>query len=157
MINEVILEGIVINTWTFADDLFFRLASYRDIDQPRKPLNEERDGADYINARLSKGARSLISIHKGQHLRVHGLLQSREFSETLHEFLEKSRSQNRLAEGITVEVKGTTTNDVTIGRNQIEILVNRILVMEPARKNSGSNGSNRRTKEAAEEPATPNE
>lgn len=153
MINEVILEGIVINTWTFADDLFFRLASYRDVDQPRKPLNEERDGADYINARLTKGARSLISIHKGQHLRVHGLLQSREFSETLTEFLEKSRSQNRLAEGITVEVKGTTGSDITIGRNQIEILVNRILVMEPSRKGSGSNG---RTKEVTEEPATSN-
>lgn len=66
MINEVILEGIVINTWTFADDLFFRLASYRDVNQPRKPLSEERDGADYINARLTKGTRSLISIHKRQ-------------------------------------------------------------------------------------------
>lgn len=153
MINETILEGVVINTWTFADDLFFRLASYRDADQPVKPLTEERDGADYINARLTKGARSLISIQKGMHLRVHGLLQSREFNETLEEFMEKSRGQKNLGEGITVEVKGATGNEVVVGRNQIEILVNRIVMLEPARRN---NGANAKYKESVEEPANPN-
>jgi hypothetical protein len=153
MINETILEGVVINTWTFSDDLFFRLASYRDADQPVKPLSEERDGADYINARLTKGARSLISIQKGMHLRVHGLLQSREFNETLDEFIEKSRAQNRMANGVTVELKGGTGSEVVAGRNQIEILVNRILVIEPSRKNSGPNT---KYKEVAEEPANPN-
>ena len=153
MINETILEGVVINIWTFADDLFFRLASYRDADQPVKPLTEERDGADYINARLTKGARSLISIQKGMRLRVHGLLQSRGFSETLDEFIEKSRSQNHISDDITVEVKGATGSEVVVGRNQVEILVSRILVMEPTRRN---NGSNARHRETVEEPAKPN-
>ncbi len=153
MINETILEGVVINIWTFADDLFFRLASYRDADQPVKPLTEERDGADYINARLTKGARSLISIQKGMRLRVHGLLQSRGFTETLDEFIEKSRSQNHIGDDITVEVKGATGSEVVVGRNQVEILVSRILVMEPNRRN---NGSNARHRESVEEPVKPN-
>ncbi len=153
MINETILEGVVINIWTFADDLFFRLASYRDADQPVKPLTEERDAADYINARLTKGARSLISIQKGMRLRVHGLLQSRGFTETLDEFIEKSRSQNHIGDDITVEVKGATGSEVVVGRNQVEILVSRILVMEPNRRN---NGSNARHRESVEEPVKPN-
>ena len=154
MINETILEGVVINTWTFADDLFFRLASYRDADLPGKALSEERDAADYINARITKGARSPLSIQKGQHLRVHGLLQSREFVETLDEFIEKSRKQNRLAEEVSVETKGATSKEIAVGRNQIEILVQRILVLESPRRN-GSTNSTRRG--AGEEPASVNE
>lgn len=154
MINETILEGVVINTWTFADDLFFRLASYRDADLPGKALSEERDAADYINARITKGARSPLSIQKGQHLRVHGLLQSREFVETLDEFLEKSRKQNRLSEAVSVETKGATSKEIGVGRNQIEILVQRILVLEAPRRNGSANGARRG---AGEEPVYVNE
>lgn len=154
MINEVIFEGVVTNTWTFSDDLFVRLASYRDADQPAKLRNEERDGADFINARLTKGARSLFSIQKGMQLRVHGLLQSRVFDETLDEFIERSRSQERLASGVSVEVKGSTGSEVAVGRNQIEILVNRILVIDPPRKNVNLTPKYR---ESAEEPANLNE
>jgi hypothetical protein len=154
MINEVILEGVVTSTWTFSDDLFVRLASYRDADQPTKLLTEEKDGADFINARLTKGARGLLSIHKGMQLRVHGLLQSRVFDETLDEFIERSRSQERLAGGVTVEVKGATGSEVAVGRNQIEILVNRILVIDPPRRNLNLTPKYR---ESAEEPANHNE
>lgn len=154
MVNEVILEGIVTSTWTFSDDLFVRLASYRDADQPAKLLTEERDGADFINARLTKGARSLMSIQKGMQLRVHGLLQSRVFDETLNEFIERSRSQERLPDGVKVEVKGSTNTAVAVGRNQIEILVNRILVIDPPRRNVNLTPKYR---ESAEEPPNPNE
>ena len=30
MINDVVLEGIVVKPWKYADDLLFRLAYYRD-------------------------------------------------------------------------------------------------------------------------------
>lgn len=30
MINDVVLEGIVVKAWKYADDLLFRLACYRD-------------------------------------------------------------------------------------------------------------------------------
>ncbi len=154
MINEVILEGVVINTWTFSDDLFFRLASYRDPDLPGKLLNEERDAADYINARITKGARSPLVIQKGQHLRVPGLLQSREFEESLDEFIDKSRRQSRISGDINVEVKGAAGKDVCIGRNVIEILVQRILMIETPRRVPGSTT---RRKESEEESPTATE
>ena len=46
MINEVVLEGIVVKTWKYADDLLFRIACYRDPDLPQKSLNEAQDAAD---------------------------------------------------------------------------------------------------------------
>lgn len=55
MINDVVLEGIVVRTWKFADDLLFRLACYRDPDLPQRPLNETQDAADYVTIRVIKG------------------------------------------------------------------------------------------------------
>jgi arsenite-transporting ATPase len=55
MINDVLLEGIVVKTWRYADDLLFRLASYRDPDLPPKPLNEVQDAADFVTIRVPKG------------------------------------------------------------------------------------------------------
>ena len=64
MINDVVLEGIVVRTWKFADDLLFRLACYRDPDLPQKPLHplsgaqrasETQDAADFVTNRVPKG------------------------------------------------------------------------------------------------------
>ena len=40
MINDVVLEGIVVRAWKYADDLLLRLACYRDPDLPQKPLSD---------------------------------------------------------------------------------------------------------------------
>ncbi len=40
MINDVVLEGIVVKTWKFEDDLLFRLACYRDLDLLQKSLSD---------------------------------------------------------------------------------------------------------------------
>ncbi len=48
MINDVVLEGIVVRTWKYADDLLFRLACYRAPDLLQKPRNDNTDAADYI-------------------------------------------------------------------------------------------------------------
>ena len=37
MVNEVLLEGLVVRSWTYASDLFYSLASYRDPGLPPKP------------------------------------------------------------------------------------------------------------------------
>ena len=73
MINDVVLEGIVVRTWKYADDLLFRLACYRDPDMPQKPLNETQDAADFVT------------------IRVHGFLQSRDYEESLADFLKDAR------------------------------------------------------------------
>ena len=92
MINDVVLEGIVVrDPWKFMDDLFFRLVTYRDSDLPAKKLDLERDAGDYINVRVNGGANGLIHIRRGMRLRVHGFLQSRDFRESLEEFINKAR------------------------------------------------------------------
>ena len=99
MINDVVLEGIVTREpWKYTDDLFFRLATYRDTDLPPKPLDAERDQADYINVRVSGGANGLMSIRRGMRLRVHGFLQSRDYRESLNDFLEKARKGGNTAQ-----------------------------------------------------------
>ncbi len=129
MINEVILEGIVVREpWKYTDDLFFRLGVYRDSDMPAKKLDAERDSGDYVNVRVSGGANGLIQMHRGMRLRVHGLLQSRDFRESLEEFLEKAHKQG--GSEFQVEVTGLKANQVLIDRNAIEIVARRLIVLD---------------------------
>lgn len=129
MINEVILEGIVVREpWKYTDDLFFRLGVYRDSDMPAKKLDAERDSGDYVNVRVSGGANGLIQIHRGMRLRVHGLLQSRDFRESLEEFLDKAHKQG--GSEFQIEVTGLKASQVLIDRNAIEIVARRLIVLD---------------------------
>ena len=92
MINDVVLEGIVVRTWKFADDLLFRLACYRDPDMPQKPLNGNQDAADFVTIRVTKSNLGTpVEVGKGLHVRVHGFLQSRDYQESLADFLKDAR------------------------------------------------------------------
>jgi len=129
LINEVILEGIVVREpWKYTDDLFFRLGVYRDSDMPAKKLDAERDSGDYVNVRVYGGANGLIQIHRGMRLRVHGFIQSRDFKESLEEFLEKAHKQSN--NEFQVEATGLKPNQVQIDRNAIEIVARRLIVMD---------------------------
>lgn len=131
MINEVIVEGIVVREpWKYTDDLFFRLGVYRDSDMPSKKLDAERDSGDYVNVRVSGGANGLIHVNRGMRLRVHGFFQSRDFRESLEEFLEKARKQSNSE--FQVEVTGLKPNQVQIDRNAVEIVARRLIVMDSA-------------------------
>ncbi len=92
MINDVVLEGIVVKAWKYADDLLFRLACYRDPDLPQKPLNETQDGADFVTIRVPKGNLGApVVVEKSFHVRVHGFIQSRDYEESLVDFLKDAR------------------------------------------------------------------
>jgi hypothetical protein len=92
MLNEVVLEGIIVRTWTYADDLFVRLACYRDPDLPQKTLNETQDAADFVTIRVTKSNLGApVEVEKGLHVRVHGFLQSRDYQESLADFLKDAR------------------------------------------------------------------
>jgi hypothetical protein len=92
MINDVVLEGIVVRTWKFADDLLFRMACYRDPDLPQKPRNETQDAADFVTIRVIKGSLGApVMVDKGARLRVHGYLQSKDYLESLADFLKDAR------------------------------------------------------------------
>ena len=92
MINEVVLEGIVVKAWKYADDLLFRLACYRDPDLPTKSLNDTQDAADFVTIRVIKGNLGApVSVEQGATVRVHGFMQSRDYEESLADFLKDAR------------------------------------------------------------------
>jgi len=132
MINEVTLEGIVTREpWTYDKDVFFRIASYRDMDMPAKPdLNVPgRDEPDYVNIRYPGGMGTMFSIQKGQHVRIHGFLQSREYKENLAEFMEKAKKniEIKLADDLKPE-------KVAIDRNTIEVVAARVISLDPGNR-----------------------
>ena len=132
LINEVILEGIVVrNPWKYMEDLFFRVVIYRDNDLPTKKLDMERDAGDYVNIRVNGGANGLIQIHRGMRLRIHGFLQSRDFRESLEEFINKARKVKSTQDFI-VEIKGTDrkNDQILIDRNIVEVVSQRIIVLD---------------------------
>ncbi len=134
MINEVVLEGIVVREpWKFMDDLFFRLVIYRDSDLPAKKLDLERDAGDYINVRVNGGANGLIHIRRGMRLRVHGFIQSRDYRESLEEFISKARKSKSCAD-LAVDIKACdlSQNQVFIDRNVVEAVARRIIVLDAA-------------------------
>ncbi len=55
MVNDVVLEGIVVWTWKYADDLLFRLACYRDLDLLQKSVNAIQCAADFVTVRVPVG------------------------------------------------------------------------------------------------------
>lgn len=147
MINEVIIEGIVVrDPWKFMEDLFFRLVVYRDSDQPSKKLDLERDAGDYINVRVNGGANGLIHIRRGMRLRVHGFLQSRDYRESLEEFIGKARKSKPFGD-LAIEIKNSDfkPGQVQIDRNVVEVVAKRIIVLErpnpsPTGNSSGTKG-----------------
>jgi len=153
MINQILLEGIVVSTWKYGSDLFARLASYRDPGQPIKRLNETRDEPDYINVRFTNAAHQGAFFQKGSILRVEGLLQSREYSETLEEFLQKSRKTSPAA--VPFEVDPLVLRQVHSGRSTQEILVRQFVIQGSRGERTRSVEEPRPSLPAVLEPGTP--
>ena len=122
MINEVVLEGIVVKTWKYAEDLLFRIACYRDPDLPSKSLNDVQDAADFVTIRVLKGNLGApVVVEKGVHVRVHGFLQSRDYEESLADFLKDAR-------GMELPVpENLDPNDLRAPRGTTEVIARRIM------------------------------
>ena len=132
MNNEVTLEGIVVrDSWKYMDDLFFRIVIYRDSDLPAKKLDLERDAGDYINIRKNGGANGLIQIRRGMRLRVHGFIQSRDYRESLEEFINKARKSRNCAD-LVIDIKDCDLkpNQILIDRNLVEVIAVRIVPLD---------------------------
>ena len=122
MINEVVLEGIVVKTWKYAEDLLFRIACYRDPDLPSKSLNDTQDAADFVTIRVLKGNLGApVVVEKGVHVRVHGFLQSRDYEESLADFLKDAR-------GADLPVpESLDPNELRAPRGTTEVIARRIM------------------------------
>lgn len=122
MINEVVLEGIVVKTWKYGEDLLFRIACYRDPDLPSKSLNDVQDAADFVTIRVLKGNLGApVVVEKGYHVRVHGFLQSRDYEESLADFLKDAR-------GAELPVpESLDPNNLRAPRGTTEVIARRIM------------------------------
>lgn len=131
MINEVVLEGIIVKTWRFTDDLLFRLACYRDPDLPTKPLNDTRDAADFVTVRVIKGNLGApVSVQRGANIRVHGFLQSRDYEESLADFLKDARGvELHLPENLDLAA-------LRAPRGTTEVIARRIMNQPKGQKNN---------------------
>ncbi len=129
MINDVVIEGIVVREpWKFMEDLFFRLAVFRDTDLPAKPLDSERDAADYVNVRICGGASGLITMRRGMRLRIHGFFQSRDYKESLAELVEKAKKRGGVE--ITLNTQDLKPDQIFIDRNSVEVVARRLIVLD---------------------------
>ena len=144
MINEVVLEGIVVKAWKYADDLLFRLACYRDPDLPTKPfiplsgaqrVNDTQDAADFVTIRVIKGNLGApVSVEKGASIRVHGFMQSRDYEESLADFLKDAHgAELPLPENL---------NPATLraSRGTTEVIARRIMSQRSGTKNHPQGG-----------------
>ena len=122
MINEVVLEGIVVKTWKYAEDLLFRIACYRDPDLPSKSLSDVQDAADFVTIRVLKGNLGApVVVEKGYHVRVHGFIQSRDYEESLADFLKDAR-------GVELPVpESLDPNELRAPRGTTEVIARRIM------------------------------
>ncbi|MBU0973867.1 MAG: hypothetical protein KKC20_24730 [Proteobacteria bacterium] len=128
MQNRVFIEGIVAKAYKYKNDLFLRLACYRDPREPIKRNAEGRDEPDYISVRLTNAVPKLITYEVGLHLRIEGLLQSREYQENLDEYLGRSNVQ-KLPNRPSVEIIGGNGREITAERNLLEVLAENIVVI----------------------------
>ncbi len=133
MLNKVVFEGLVTNAWRFGSDLFVRLASYRDPFYPvKRSGSESRDEPDYVNVRFTNGAQQNLNFVPGTVLRVEGLLQSREYNESLAEFMDKAR---KLTDGsLGIELVGKNARHILCGRSTVEIVVQEYVVVQLPRE-----------------------
>lgn len=130
MINQVILEGIVVRTWKYQDDLFVRIASYRDSDLPSKSFSRHQDIPDYVNIRLVGAVHSPMNLAVGMKIRVHGYLQSRDFSETLEAFLSRATKTQQDIDLTLTSIQKRIKTD----RSLHEVVMQRILVLDHSGK-----------------------
>jgi hypothetical protein len=104
------------------------------MDMPAKPdtIVSGRDEPDYTNIRYPGGAGTMFSIQKGQHVRIHGFLQSREFKESLAEFMEKAKKNTSNGEiKLTEDLK---PEKVSIDRNTVEVVAARVISLDSQSK-----------------------
>lgn len=132
MLNQVLIEGYVADSYVYRKDLFVRIACYRDPTAPVKPavhLGTNKEEPDYVYAKILNGFTDKLTFKEGTLLRIEGMITSRAYNETLEQFLEKAYKYN-IPKDLSVEVVAGTPRQVVCGRNAVELLVKKFEVLE---------------------------
>jgi len=121
VLNEVVLEGwFTGKAWHYAGDLFFRLSNYRDRQCPAKPQVEGREQPDYITIRIPASGVPL-ALQKGAFYRVHGFLQSREYKETLGDYIKSAHGLTNM-----LSVSDELRREITHNRAITQVVAERL-------------------------------
>ncbi|MCC7359930.1 MAG: hypothetical protein IT317_10660 [Anaerolineales bacterium] len=142
MLNEVVIEGwFTGKAWHYAGDLFFRLSNYRDRQRPAKPQVEGREQPDYITIRIPASGVPL-ALQKGALYRVHGYLQSREYKETLGDYIKSAHGLTNM-----LSVSDELRREITHNRAITEVVAERLTQVDKPSSQAGSTsaGNGRRT------------
>jgi hypothetical protein len=121
-VNEVHLIGQIKRVWTYSDNLYVRLSVRRAPGRPKRP-SQEGGPYDYITILFPDGRRQL-SFEPGQHLTVHGWIQSRDFDETLADFIKRAKGSENLA------LSSEQRRAAVVHRSVIEVVVERWRVLQ---------------------------
>lgn len=119
--NEVSLMGRVMKVWDIAGDRFARLSIQRDPDRLPKL---DGDRFDYVTVRWIGGRDQEVPIRKGQDIMVHGYLQSRDYKESLADFVD---GDERILEAL--KQAGIDPDRVVANRATTEVVVERWRVL----------------------------
>ena len=143
MLNQVHVEGFVTKKiWQYSGDTYFRLAVYRDPDRPRKVAEreapDERDKPDYVTVRVPARLTTMpVEFQSGQRVQVHGWLESREFDQSLAEFLWE-------AQGPKPKVSKAQAGKVIAHRGATWIVAERVLTMPERGEDNGRRRNNKK-------------
>jgi len=115
--NEVHLSGQIKKVWTYDDNLYARISVRRD---PGRPKRTPKEGGtyDYVTVVFPAG-RHKVNFQPGQYLAVHGWIQSRDFDETLADFLERAEGSDGL------DLSRNQARKIIVHRSVNEVVVER--------------------------------
>ena len=123
--NETHLQGQIKRVWTYNDNLYARLSVRR---SPGRPKRSAQDGGpyDYITVAFLDG-KGQLTFSEGQFITVHGWIQSRDFDESLLDFLKRADMK-----GVkdAVSIPADQQRKTILHRSVIEVVVERWTVHE---------------------------
>jgi hypothetical protein len=121
--NEIHLQGQVKRVWTYDDNLYVRLSVRR---SPGRPKRTPREGGpyDYVTIVFPDG-KSQLSFEPGQYLTVHGWLQSRDFDESLRDFLKRAEMKDVKE---AVDIPAGQQRNTVLHRSVIEVVAERWVI-----------------------------
>jgi len=118
--NEVHLFGQIKRVWTYDDNLYVRLSVKRD---PGRPKRSPKEGGpyDYVTVLFLDG-KHRVSFNPGQFLTVHGWIQSRDFDESLRDFLKRAEKSDGL------DLSAKQLREIFVHRSVIEVVAERWII-----------------------------
>jgi hypothetical protein len=100
MLNQMVVEGVVMGTWTYGDTRFVRIACYPDPGRNRKGNGNggggRQDEADFVTLRFEQPlAMAAAHLQKRSRIRASGFLASRDYTIPLARFAETATGDEK--------------------------------------------------------------